>query len=282
LTSYSRPGEILTSSAAGGEPSPDAAASESSAASGEGPGPLADPIAEARRLIDAGRAQGLTVRVLGGVAVHMQAPDDRPLLPRQLKDIDLVTQPGDGRRVARLLAELDYVGEEMFNALRGDRRQLFYDRVNGRQLDVFVGEFSMCHSLPIADRLDRHPYTVPVAELLLTKLQIVELNERDERDIYTLCYHHDVGAGLSDDIESDVVGELCASDWGLWRTCKGTIERCRVDLHQYDLDDSTRDLIEDRLRRLWEESDAVPKTGGWKRRSRLGDRKRWYQEPEEV
>ena len=154
--------------------------------------------------------------------------------------------------------------------------------MNERQLDVFVGEFSMCHSLPIADRLDRHPYTVPVAELLLTKLQIVELNERDERDIYTLCYHHEVGAGSSGGIESDVVGRLCAGDWGLWRTCRGTIERCRGDLDQYELERSARDLIELRLRRLWEEVDAVPKTGKWKRRSRLGERMRWYQEPEEA
>jgi len=253
-----------------------------SAASGGGSGPLADPIAEARRLVDAGREQGVTVRALGGVAVYMQSPDDRPLLPRELKDIDLVTQRGNGRRIAQLLAELGYVGEEMFNALRGDRRQLFYDPVNGRQLDVFVGEFSMCHSLPIADRLDRDPYTVPVAELLMTKLQIVELNDRDERDIYTLCYHHDVGSGLSHDIESDVVGRLCASDWGLWRTCKGTIERCRADLPRYDLDARTRELIQDRLHRLWEESDVAPKTGAWKRRSRLGGRKRWYEVPEEV
>jgi hypothetical protein len=273
----------LTSSAAGAEPPPGAAgAPEPVGASSEDLGPLADLIAEARRLIDAAGAEGLTARVLGGVAVHMRAPGDRPLLPRRLKDIDLVVARGEGKRVARLLDAHGYIGDEMFNALRGDRRQLFHDPVNERQLDVFVGEFSMCHSLPIADRLDSHPYTVAMAELLLTKLQIVELNERDERDIYTLCYHHDVGPGLSDDIESDVVGTLCAADWGLWRTCQGTIERCRADLDRYDLDLAARALIETRLGRLWEDIDAAPKTGKWKRRSRLGERVRWYQEPEEA
>jgi hypothetical protein len=284
LTSYSRPAETLTSSSAeGAEPARDVSQlGESSGTSGEKRGPLADPIAEARRLIDAGSAQGLTVRVLGGVAVHMQSPGGRPLLPRPLKDIDIVIPRGDGRRVARLLENLDYVGEEMFNAMRGSRRQLFHDVANARQLDVFVGEFSMCHSLPIADRLDRHPYTVPVAELILTKLQIVELNERDERDIYTLCYHHDVVLGSADGIEADVISNLCAADWGLWRTCQGTIERCCADIHQYELEPSARDVIESRLRRLWERIDAAPKTGKWKRRSRVGERVRWYQEPEET
>jgi hypothetical protein len=212
----------------------------------------------------------------------MQSPGGQPLFPRRLKDIDLVTRPGDGKQVARLLAELDYVGEEMFNALRGDRRQLFHDPVNDRQLDVFVGEFSMCHSLPIADRLDRDPFTVPVAELLMTKLQIVELNERDERDIYTLCYHHDVGFGPGYGIESNVIAGLCAGDWGLWRTFQGTIDRCCADLDGYELDGSVREVIESRLRRLSQEMNAAPKTGRWKRRSRLGERMRWYQEPEEV
>jgi hypothetical protein len=242
---------------------------------------LADPVAEARRLIDAARAQGMTVRVLGGVAVHMQSPAGQPLLPRALKDIDLVTTRPEGQAAGRLLEELGYAGEEMFNALRGSRRRLYHDPVNGRQLDVFVGEFSMCHSLPIAERLDRHPYTVPLAELLLTKLQIVELNERDERDIYTLCYHHEVGEGLGDGIESDVVAALCAGDWGLWRTCRGTIERCRADIELYELESAARELIQSRLRRLWEHVEAAPKTGKWKRRSRLGERVRWYQEPEE-
>jgi hypothetical protein len=163
----------------------------------------------------------------------------------------------------------------MFNALRGSRRQLFHDPVNQRDVDVFVGEFTMCHTVPIAERLDRLPYTVPVAELLLTKLQIVELNERDERDIYTLCYHHE----LTDD---PLIAGLCADDWGLWRTCKGTIERCVADVDAYELDAPERDQILSRLSELWDRIEAEPKTSRWRRRNRLGERKRWYREPEEV
>jgi hypothetical protein len=283
LTSYSRPDELLSGARTDHtDPGPDLSGGPPSAEPPAGAPQLADPVAEARRLIDAARAKGVTVRALGGVAVHMQSPEDQPLLPRELKDIDLVTARGEGKAAGRLLEELGYVGEEMFNALRGSRRQLYHDPVNGRQLDLFVGEFSMCHSLPIADRLDRHPYTVPLAELLLTKLQIVELNERDERDIYTLCYHHEVGERLDDGIEADVVAVLCAADWGLWRTCKTTIDRCSEDIDRYDVEPEARELIRTRLRRLWQQIEDAPKTGKWKRRSRLGERVRWYQEPEEV
>jgi hypothetical protein len=243
--------------------------------------PLADPVAEARRVIDAAREHGVTLRAVGGVAVYLLSPDQQPLLPRPLKDIDLVTSRGQGGAAGRVLAQLEYVGEEMFNALRGSRRQLFHDPVNQRDLDVFVGEFTMCHTVPIAERLDRLPYTVPVAELLLTKLQIVELNERDERDIYTLCYHHELTDDPRSGLDAALIAGLCADDWGLWRTCKGTIERCAADVHGYDLDAPARDQIVARLAELWQRIEAEPKTARWRRRSRLGERKRWYQEPEE-
>lgn len=244
--------------------------------------PLSDPVAEARRLVDAARERGLTARVLGGVAVRMQSPSNPlPLLTRRLKDIDLVTTRQHGRSVGELLTELGYVGDEMFNVLHGSRRQLHYDQQNARQLDVFVGEFSMCHELPLAERLDRHAYTVPLAELMLTKLQIVELNERDERDIFTLCYYHDISERLGSGIEADVIAELCANDWGLWRTCRATIERCVNDLSAYELAPTVVSVIEARLSAIWERIEAAPKTRKWKRRSRLGERVRWYQEPEE-
>jgi len=248
----------------------------------DGKAPLADPVAEARRVIDAAREQGVTLRALGGVAVYMLSPGSQPILPRPLKDIDLVSSRGQGRAAGRVLAQLDYVGDEMFNALRGSRRQLFHDPVNQRDIDVFVGEFTMCHAVPIAERLDRLPYTVPVAELLLTKLQIVELNERDERDIYTLCYHHELTDDPSSGLDAALIAGLCADDWGLWRTCKGTIEQCLADADRYELDVPARERILGRLSELWERIEAESKTSRWRRRSRLGERKRWYQEPEEV
>ena len=114
---------------------------------------LADPVAEAQRIIGLGESRGLRLRALGGVAVCLQAPDARPRLPRRVKDIDLAAAKGDSRKTVKLMLEAGYLADEMFNALRGSRRLLFQDPVHARHLDVFVGEFSMCHDIPITSRL---------------------------------------------------------------------------------------------------------------------------------
>ena len=242
---------------------------------------LADPIAEGERVVRAGQASGVLLRLLGGVAVFLNAPDGKPLLGREIRDIDLVTPRGAKRSVADLFQSLGYVEDEMFNAFHGAQRQIYVDLTNQRKVDVFVGSFSMCHEIPIADRLEREPLTIPLAELLLTKLQIVELNERDERDIYNLCFHHDLSAGDRPGIEASLIADLCARDWGLWRTCKGTIERCRVDLAGYGLGEQERAVIDERLAGLWAAIEAAPKTSKWRWRAKVGERVRWYEEPEE-
>jgi hypothetical protein len=239
---------------------------------------LVDPIAEARRVVAGAGEKGVVLRLLGGVAVCLQAPEGKPLLSREIKDIDVVTPRGNKKAVAEAFQSLGYVDDEVFNAFHGAHRQIYVDIANERKVDVFVGAFSMCHDIPIAERLEREPLTIPLAELLLTKLQIVELNERDERDIYNLCFHHDLGDG---GIEASLIADLCARDWGLWRTCKGTIERCQADLPGYGLAPQERELIDTRLSRLWELIDAAPKTSKWRWRARVGERVRWYEEPEE-
>jgi hypothetical protein len=236
---------------------------------------------ESKRLIAMATEAGLTMRVLGGVAVCLQAPDERPLMPRTIGDIDVTTRK-DGRRLAAdVLTAAGYAPDVHFNTFHGSRRLLFYDEANRRKLDVFVGAFSMCHEIPIAERLDLEPLTVPLAELMLTKLQIVELNERDQRDIYSLVYHHEPQNGDRKGIEVDYIASLCARDWGLWRTTKGTVERCVANITSYDLPAEAASTILDRLKAMWEGIEAAPKTAKWRLRSRVGDRVRWYEEPEE-
>jgi hypothetical protein len=243
--------------------------------------PLADPLAEARRIISRGDREGVVLRVLGGAAVCLRAPGNAPLLKREVRDIDLVTPAGGKRAVAGVFESLGYVDDEQFNAFHGAQRQIYVDLVNRRKVDVFIGSFSMCHAIPIADRLDRDWLTIPLAELLLTKLQIVQLTERDERDIFNLCFHHELADSGEAGIDTDLIARLCAQDWGLWRTCKGTIERCRSDLDNYTLGESEREVIARRLEELWQRIEAAPKTSKWRLRNRVGDRVRWYNEPEE-
>ncbi len=245
-------------------------------------GPLADLVLEAKRVVESGARAGLTIRVLGGVAVRIQAPSATPLLPRPIGDIDLAIKQGGWRAFADFMKSSGYAADDMFNALNGARRLLFFDHANNRKLDVFVGEFEMCHAIPITGRLDKHPVTIPLAELMLTKLQIVQLTERDLRDIYSLSYHHHVSVGDGSGIEADFIADLCAKDWGLWRTSTSTIEQSVARLPDYALPSEAADLVSTRLAALLKHIMEAPKTARWKLRGRVGDRVRWYDEPEET
>jgi hypothetical protein len=243
--------------------------------------PLADPVAEAQRLIGLAAQRDLVLRALGGVAVCLQAPDGQPRLTREAKDIDLAAVKGSHKTTIKVVLEAGYVADEMFNALRGSRRLLFGDPGNGRHLDVFVGEFSMCHDLPLTRRLDREPLTVPKEELLLSKLQIVELTSNDQSDIYNLLFHNDVSVNGGSALDAGFIAGLCAADWGLWRTSTLNLERSLSNLPKSLLDSEEQALVASRLTKLRERIDAEPKPMKWRMRDRVGDRVRWYAEPEE-
>jgi hypothetical protein len=242
-----------------------------------------DIVDEARRVVAGAEASDVVLRVLGGVAVELHADGALPAsLVRPYRDIDLVTTRKHGRGAARLLPELGYEANTRFNAMNGATRLVFYDREHGRHVDVFVGEFRMCHEIQIADRLHLEPETVPLAELLLTKLQIVHLNEKDLKDIWAILHGHDVAEHDVDSINAGHVARALAADWGLWRTSRQTVATARDRLGAAPLDEEDRALLRDRLDRLWERVTAEPKGLRWRSRARLGDRSKWFEEPEEI
>jgi Uncharacterised nucleotidyltransferase len=242
-----------------------------------------DILEEARRVIESAHAANVTVRVLGGVAISLHARGAlHPALTRPYGDIDLVTTRKQGRPTARLLSGLGYTANERFNLMNGSTRQVFYDLANERHVDVFVGEFRMCHQIPIADRLELEDTTVPLAELLLTKLQIVELNHKDLIDIWAIIHEHDVAEHDDDAINASRIAELLAADWGLWRTSRQSVEEARARLSESELPQDDRWLIDERLGRLWQRVEVQPKGLRWRSRGKVGDRAKWYEEPEEI
>ncbi|MGE5691984.1 MAG: hypothetical protein ACM33B_15650 [Pseudomonadota bacterium] len=238
-------------------------------------------VVEGERLTRLAAAADVPLRLIGGVAARIRAREPVPdALARAYGDLDFVTARGRSGDVGRLFREAGYEADTPFNALHGKRRLIFYgDR--GDKIDVFVGEFAMCHRVPVDDRLLLEPVTLPLAELLLTKLQIVELNEKDVRDALTLLHGHEVADRDGDALNAARVAELCASDWGLWRTITHNIVECRDRVAEYDL--STRDQadIVRRFDTLLDRIEQEPKSRGWRLRARVGERVRWYELPEE-
>jgi len=244
--------------------------------------PLADIVAEAERVLDAAEAQGVPLRLIGGVAVKLHTPAMSPALARTYGDIDTATVKGQNRPVTELMTGLGYEAAQQFNALHGASRMLFHDRANERKFDVFVDGFELNHSIPITARIDVEQRTIPLAELLLTKLQVVEFTDKDMRDTVALLVGHEVGDHDGETINAAVIAALTADDWGLWRTTQLNLERLRDGVRTLDLPEADRQLVLARVDSLWKRIEDEPKSRRWRLRSRVGDRKRWYQVPDEV
>jgi hypothetical protein len=244
----------------------------------------ADPVREASRVLKAAERASVAMRALGGVAVMMRTADStQGLLTRQPKDIDFATTGSARKKVADVLTSEGYVPNREFNSLSGHRRLLFNDSGSGRQVDVFVDVFEMCHRIPLAPRLALEPDTLPLAELLLTKLQIIQLNEKDVRDVVRLLSAcaieredgiHQIGALR--------VAELCAADWGLYRTVQLNLMRLDDELVAQWLPEVETRRMRENIAKLREHIESAPKSMKWRARARVGDRVRWYSEPEEV
>jgi len=201
-----------------------------------------------------------------------------PALTREYQDLDFATSKKSSGDLQKLLRDMGYEPHLGFNAMNGRERLLFYDNPNERQVDVFVSSFRMCHEIPLEKRLTVDDDTVPLAELLLTKLQIIELNEKDVRDTVALLLEHEV---TEDDqgVNASHVASLCADDWGLWRTISHNLEKLRHHVGDYDVD---AEAVSNRVALILERIETAPKSRSWRMRAKIGERKRWYELPEEV
>jgi hypothetical protein len=247
----------------------------------------------ARELVARGAEEGVQLRVLGGVAVALRASPQTPrALLRAGNDLDLAVAEGAGRRASEVLLSAGFLAlSERFNALHGHRRLMFVDAEDAAaKVDVFVGDLEMCHTVPLRRRLERDPLTLTPTDLLLSKGQIVRLTAKDRLDLYCLLWNHELAAaqtGGSEQafgqvIDAGYIAELCAHDWGWWRTLTANLEACMSALGEVVLPDADRALIAARLTALQDALQAAPKSLRWRARSRVGDRVRWYEEPEEI
>jgi hypothetical protein len=243
---------------------------------------LEDIVAEAERLLGLASEAGVPLRLLGGVAIRLRAPELPAGLDRAYKDLDFAVTKKGANGADQILQEAGYQPHVAFNAMHSRERGLYLDEGHDRQVDLFVHLFRMCHEITLGDRLEIESSTVPLAELLLTKLQIIEVNEKDIRDTVLLLHGHEVAGHDDDAVNGAHIATLCATDWGLWRTITANLERCRAHAEDYELQEEERARVVARLDELLERVEAEPKSRRWKLRAKIGERKRWYELPEEV
>ncbi len=268
-----------------------------------------DPLPEAIALVRGAASAGLGLRLLGGLAVRVLSPGFPPRL-RAGQDIDFACLSKGRKDVAANLEKQGCVPDRRFNNLNGDR-QMYFNAPSGRPVDVMVDRLTMCHTLDLRPSFSRLPLTVDAVDVLLSKLQIVELNPKDARDIFHLLGAVPVegaggsapaqGAGGSVPAEGDggpaapagddaVVidtgrfGKLLGADWGWWRTVTGSLAKLPALAAEHP-DLLPPDPPFDPLAQaayLLGLAESAPKGVKWRVRSNIGDRVRWYELPEEV
>lgn len=240
---------------------------------------------EAKRILDESKQRGVVLRLFGGVAVKYHCPSaTHRSLQRSYPDLDFFGRGKQGRDIRKLFTDLGYEPNQRFNALHGATRLIFEDEKNQRVVDIFLDVFKMCHTLHLGDRLTLDDYTIPISDLLLTKLQVVEINEKDVRDLIAILRDHDVVAearqGDKEVIDADYISNLCAEDWGLDRTISLTLKKLLTFLPKFDLEAEAKQILERRIDKLRESIDTAPKSFKWKLRDKVGEKKRWYDLPE--
>ena len=241
-----------------------------------------DLLQTAQGLIDEATERGVALRLLGGLAIRYLTPD-LPHRTRVAQDLDFASRGSARRPLTDFLAERGFEADRNFNALYGNKQLYFAHPETGLAIDVMVDKVAMCHTLAFADRLERLPYTLDPMDLLLSKLQIIELNEKDADDCLRLLVTFPLAE--SDDPQSmdvRIFSSLLGDDWGWWKTVTLNLDRIAKLLDAGDRGIEGPIDPREALAALTRAAEDTPKSRGWKLRARIGERKRWYELPEET
>ena len=245
--------------------------------------PLSDPVAEGRRLHSFILDHQLGVRLLGGVGVvlHAHGPIPAPL-QRSYKDLDFAVSRRSAIAWRELLESQGYEADTRFNTLHGRQRLLHYDWVNGRQVDTFVGAFEMCHTIDLDRRVDVPGPSLAPVDLLLTKLQIVEVNDKDLIDTLVLLADHLVAPNDPEAVDPQRLTALAGDNWGWYTTLSDNLEKLQARLATLPLGEDLVVRLSERILTVRSAVDSAPRSLRWRARAAIGRRMPWYDLPEEV
>jgi hypothetical protein len=241
---------------------------------------------EGERLVGEARQRNLHLRLLGAIAFQAHCPKFNFLtirLNRVLSDVDLAGYRKESPRIRAMMKELGYQDQPMVSALWGDRRTIWDNPSNGMHVDIFFDKLEMNHDISFQDRLEIDPLTIPLVDMLLEKMQIVHINEKDFVDTAMLLREHDIGGAGAEAIDAQYVAKLLSSDWGFCYTCTTNLKKVRERLPAYqELSEEDRADIVGKIEKLLKIIDDEPKTISWKMRARVGTSRKWYRDVEEV
>jgi len=243
-------------------------------------------LSEGKRLTEEGTKRGLHLRVMGPLALHYYFPEQIDLYAklerlgqRYFTDIDYAAYGKERKQIKDFMAEMGYECDRQTMMISGTTRHIYYGG-NVPMIDVFYDKLSYCHDVSYEGRLDLDPTCVSLADVLLQKLQIVEINDKDLKDIEYLFTCAEIGEDDDNKINAAYIAERFADDWGFWYT--GTqlnLPKVKTHCDQVPaLSPEQRARIKAQTDKIIARLDAEPKTKKWEKRSKKGANKIWYQE----
>lgn len=232
------------------------------------------------------KERGIILRALGAVAFRIHCPKFKAIeyeAGRYLTDVDMATYFSQLDGVERVFAEAGFVQDERLK-LHGAGRRIFYSPTSEWHSDIFVDRLSFCHSVEFRGRLEADYPTIPLAELLLEKLQIVTFEPKDCLDSFVLLREHPIGDSDDETVNAGVIAGTCADDWGWWKTVDmnlGRIEEFAGKL-PFGITAADRDDVLGKVAALRQRIEAAPKSLKWRMRAKIGTRRIWYQEVDDL
>jgi hypothetical protein len=244
--------------------------------------PIEDIYQETKRILALAEERKIVLRLVGGMAIRFHCSSaEKPPLTRRYVDVDLVGHAKQSKLIKKLFADLGYTSRDRFNAMHGDTRLIFNDMEHERRVDIFLDVFKMCHVFNFKDRLEIEPHTLSLADLVATKLQVVQMTEREYKDLMCLLLDHSVGSKDEPEvINVAYLAELTSGDWGIYMTFRQTIHNLLAALDAYGLTTEQEQLIKSRAQQILATIEAAPKSISWKLRARVGEKVPWYELPE--
>lgn len=241
---------------------------------------------ELKRILEASSKAGLMLRVIGSLAFQIHCPQFgfiQQKMGRAYTDIDFAGYRNQAKEIKVLMAGLGYVERKEVYIVSEGNRSIFDFPQTGLYVDVFYDKLDFCHEINWNGRLEIDSPTIPLAEMLLEKMQIVRINEKDVIDTIMLLLEHSLGDVDKETINIARIAQLCAKDWGLWRTITMNLEKVqKLALNYPQLNTEQKAMVTKQVDAALARIAQEPKAMAWRMRSRVGDRIKWYKEVDEV
>lgn len=241
---------------------------------------------QALAITEAAQKQGVVLRLIGATAFINHCPKYNYLYKeaqRKLTDVDLMSY--SKITPEKLNAVFKDLGYDPIPSLgwHAATRDIFVNREK-LFVDVFKDILSYCHPISFIGRLELDFPTIPLVDLLLEKVQIVEINAKDLFDVVVLLLEHDISERMDkDSIDLGRILRLWSNDWGFYYTGTMNLKKVITYLNELKaLDDVQKETVKGKVNYILERLEAQPKTISWKLRSAIGTKVRWYEKVESV